>query len=75
MVEPMGRLIVAIVELTTHGENNEQNLFNNLKKRTEEAAASVNSFLDEDYKALMEYLEANPELYDAVGRLSLVVGY
>ena len=41
-------------------ESNEQNLFNNLKKRTEEATASVNTFLDEDYKALMEYLEANP---------------
>ena len=41
-------------------ESNEQNLFNNLKKRTEQATASVNTFLDEDYKALMEYLEANP---------------
>ena len=41
-------------------ESNEQNLFNNLKKRTEEATASVNTFLDEDYKALMEYLEDNP---------------
>ena len=44
-------------------ESNEQNLFNHLKNRTEEATKSVNDFLDKDYKALMDYLESNPVNY------------
>ena len=44
-------------------ESNEQNLFNHLKNRTEEATKSVNNFLDKDYKALMDYLESNPVNY------------
>ncbi|MDA8820065.1 hypothetical protein N9N66_05665 [Schleiferiaceae bacterium] len=44
-------------------ESNEQNLFNQLKNRTEEATKSVNNFLDKDYKALMDYLESNPVNY------------
>ncbi len=44
-------------------ESNEQNLFNHLKNRTEEATKSVNEFLDKDYKALMDYLESNPVNY------------
>jgi photosystem II stability/assembly factor-like uncharacterized protein len=44
-------------------ESNEQNLFNHLKNRTEEATKSVNDFLDKDYNALIEYLEANPVNY------------
>ena len=44
-------------------ESNEQNLFNHLKNRTEEATKSVNDFLDKDYRALMDYLESNPVNY------------
>ena len=49
---------MAVGKFKTCLESNEQNLFNHLKNRTEEATKSVNDFLDKDYKALMDYLES-----------------
>jgi len=41
-------------------ESNEQALFDQLAKRTEEATETVMTFLVEDYNSLLEYLEEHP---------------
>ena len=41
-------------------ESNEQALYAQLKERTEEATEAVYTFLEEDYKALLAYLQAHP---------------
>jgi hypothetical protein len=40
--------------------SNEQALFDQLSKRTDEATQSVMTFLFEDYNGLLEYLEEHP---------------